>query len=900
MKKLLTALAALTSASLISVCAVGCGGTNSSETPDDGKDDVTYSIAWYDESGNVLATQNLKEGTAPTYTYDKQDTAEWDYTFEGWSLTAGGTVLQTLPKVSADASYYAIVSKIKQKYTVTFNSGEGSSVPSVQKDYGDTLENLAEPTPPDGKYFIEWCTDSACNTAAVLPLTVTANVTLYAKYGEGEATEYTVRWYDEEGNSLATQTLRTGATAAYAYDKQDTAEWDYTFEGWSLTAGGTVLQTLPKVNADASYYAIVSKVKQKYTVTFDCGAGSSVPSVQKDYGTALESPTSPTAPRGMYFVGWYMDSACQNAATFPLTVTGNVTLYAAYADIEYTISWYDEDGNSLSTQKLKEGATVVPYAYSKQDTAEWDYTFEGWSLTAGGAVLQTLPNANADASYYAIVSKVKQKYTVTFNSGEGSAVPSVQKDYGDTIVNPTAPTPPEGKRFLGWCTDSACQNVATFPLTVTSNVTLYAAYGENVDVKALLSSLLSGYQLDPYSYIPEAMLPDYSTNLVNASTVKKTEEDYSSFVSKSQMPSKGFGEQWHMIADNLKQSERFFNALSVVESVSAATVTIFNNHVDSNPSDYAHYAFKHGIYDVTIDCSGGKIYYVLDYTIGGQEMQIALSMNLLGGARNVRIQLSDANALTYTITDNGYTFAIKYLGVRRAMFDVSRDANGKVTGHINEFLTASGVTDRAIASAADFYIDGNYVSAVGNKADGMVVFDGYISELYNATTGKLISYEVRETKSSLTFNTLWFDLADVSGINSVKYEKTDKTENFYVNNSSTAWEAKKVGGISLKTASRRYDIEFRTQYFYAIEDGEVVEVAVKVPMLFVQEENYGTLTADVADKNSGVNVSVNISTTNLNKQLDDYDTLVDEFIENKSDITVDYIIEYIGDAVEFN
>lgn len=571
---------------------------------------------------------------------------------------------------------------------------------------------------------------------------------------------------------------------------------------------------------------------------------------------------------------------------------------------KYTVTWYDENGDKLSEQSLKVGS-VAAYTYDKQDTLEWDYTFEGWSVTLGGTVLQTLPKVSADASYYAVVNKVKQRYTVIFDCGEGSGVSPAQKEYGETVTKPDDPTPPSGKRFVGWCTDSACQTSATFPINVTGNVTLYAAYGENVDVKALLNSLLAGYKFDPYSYIPEAMLPDYATNVVNSGTIKKTEDDYASFVNKSQIPSKGYGEQWHMIADNLKQSERFFKALAVVESISSATVAIFNNHVDSNPSDYAHYSFKYGIYDVTVDCSGGKIYYVLEYTTAGDvKSQIALSMNLLGGDRTVRVQLGNANALAYTIGDNNYTFAVKYLGVRRAMFDVSCDDNGKVTGHINEFITASGVTDKAKVSAADFYIDGSYVSAVGNKASGIPGFSGYISELYDKNTGKLISYEVREEQSvagvSVTFNTLWFDLADINGINSVKYAKdADDKAHFYVNGSSAAWGAKKVGGLSKKTASRRFDIEFRTQYFYATENGETMEVAVKAPMLFVQEEVYDDLVTDVKKTNS-VDISVGVSAADLNKQKNDYATLVDEFIDNKADITVDYIIEYIGDPVAFN
>ncbi len=373
------------------------------------------------------------------------------------------------------------------------------------------------------------------------------------------------------------------------------------------------------------------------------------------------------------------------------------------------------------------------------------------------------------------------------------------------------------------------------------------------------------------------------------------------------MPHNGFGEQWHMVTDNLAQSQLFFNALSVVDTVGAATVAVFNNHVDSNPEDSAHYAFEHGIYNVTVDCGIDKIYYVLDYTasfpiIGEQRVQIAMSMRLDESAKTVRIQLGDANALTYTLKPNGYEFAIKYMGVRRAMFQIERNADGTVTGHINEFLTVSGVTDKAVASAADFYIDGNYVSAVGNKASGMLAFKGYISELYDCRNGKMLGYEVRETQElagkSVTFNTLWFDLADVSGITSVKCDS--ESNKFYVNGSAEEFKAKKVGGISLKTASRRYDIEFRTQYFYAIENDEIVEVEVKTPMLFVQEEQYDTLTKDIAGENAGLDVSVTLADAHLNKIKTDYATLVDEFIKNKDNVTVDSIIAFIGEAVKFD
>jgi len=213
------------------------------------------------------------------------------------------------------------------------------------------------------------------------------------------------------------------------------------------------------------------------------------------------------------------------------------------------------------------------------------------------------------------------------------------------------------------------------------------------------------------------------------------------------------------------------------------------------------------------------------------------------------------------------------------------------------------VSGKGISSAVDFYIDDEYLSVVGNKAGGMIGFTGYISELYSVESGELLSYEVRETLSSITYNTLWFDLSNVSGITSIKYvEATDSTDAaFYVNNQTSAWETKKVGGLGTKMLSRRFDIEFRTQYFYIYNETDKVyeEVAVEVPMLFVQEENYATLQNDVKSTNANVTLNVTLDAKALGKVQSDYDTLVDIFITNKDTMTEEKIIEFIGDKIAF-
>ncbi|MBO7761773.1 MAG: InlB B-repeat-containing protein [Clostridia bacterium] len=606
-------------------------------------------------------------------------------------------------------------------------------------------------------------------------------------------------------------------------------------------------------------------------------------------------------------------SACgETAATTPaattpgaVTTTAEATTTAPVTTVpHYTVSFYDEAGTLLAANDFVEGA-VPSYAYNKADTAEWDYTVEGWSATIGGEALSALPAVSGNASYYAVVSAAKRSYTITFDTGDGSAVSSITREYGSMVDAPSDRPTLDGYRFVGWCVGSPTGEAVTWPLTLTGDVTLYASYNEQIDIKGMLSALLSGYQLNPYSYIPESMLPGFSGTLVD---VEDIPSGYGTAVNISAIPTVGFGEQWNMILENLQESMLFFNALSAVETVSAASITAFNNYFDANPADTAHHTFASGIYNVTIDFDGETLCYLLEYSasfgsVGVQTAQIALTMDMETGEKTVRVQIGDANALLYTIGENSYTFAIRYFGVRRAFFSVSRDEDGNVSGHIYEYLTVSSVE---VGSAADFYITEDYVMAVGNKADGLVGFQNSICELYDAETGAFLGYEVRESRTisivSVTFNTLWFDLASFDGFTSIRYDAENNL--FYVNGSSVAWEAKKVGGNILtnhKAESRRFDIELRTRYVYTYDESTetYVKHKIEVPMLFVQEENYETLVSDVKATNN-VTISPEVNTVDLAMLQTAYDTLLDVFEENKALVTPDLIVALIGDRIVFD
>lgn len=430
---------------------------------------------------------------------------------------------------------------------------------------------------------------------------------------------------------------------------------------------------------------------------------------------------------------------------------------------------------------------------------------------------------------------------------------------------------------------------------------------DKVAVIGYLNELISGYFASPYSYIPDTMRYDSESRIVEVGDIPS---DYSNFEYINSIPAMGMGEQWRMISENLVQSQIFYTVLASVDSVMTTSVVVFNNYIDENPEATAHHSFKEGVYTVTIKCDPDTVYYVLEYetelpVLGKQTVQIALSMDVNTKTKTVRIQIGDANALVYTVKDNYYSFAIKYLGVRRAAFEIARKYDGTVSGSIYEFISVGeGENVVDVASAAEFYITDEYVTAIGNKADGLVGFDGYICELYDVESGEMIAYEVKETLSAIEYNTIWLNLRDVSGISSVKYvpKTSDNDAMLFVNGMSDPWETKTVGfSGGVKFASRRFDIEFRKQYFYYYdaEEETYVSVGMDVPMLFVQEEVYDSLVNDVKEIN-GIDIKVTVSDYDLGKLLKNYDELVPIFIANKERIDSADIVEIIGERIRFN
>lgn len=116
-------------------------------------------------------------------------------------------------------------------------------------------------------------------------------------------------------------------------------------------------------------------VLQKYTVTFNSQGGSEVASQAVYAGEKIVKPANPTKEKE-YFVDWYKEAECTNVWDFENeTVSQDITLYAKWTSIAYTVTFETNGGTAIEAQLVPEGtfATKPVPAPTKEG-----YLFEEW------------------------------------------------------------------------------------------------------------------------------------------------------------------------------------------------------------------------------------------------------------------------------------------------------------------------------------------------------------------------------------------------------------------------------------------------------------------------------------------------------------------------------------------
>ncbi|WP_206105479.1 InlB B-repeat-containing protein [Paenibacillus thalictri] len=213
----------------------------------------------------------------------------------------------------------------------------------------------------------------------------------------------------------------------------------------------------------------IRKLGLLYTLSFNSNGGSVVASKDVSGGSAATEPTAPTQT-DYQFAGWYSDSGLTHAFDFNSAITGDMTLYAKWATISYTVSFTSNGGSAVTSQTVDiNGTAAEPTAPIKTG-----YTFAGWysdsdltnAFNFNGAI-------TGNTTLYA--EWTINSYTVSFNSNYGSEVTNQTVTYNTNASEPSVPTR-EGYTFGGWYRELGFVNAFDFNSAITGDTTLYAKW----------------------------------------------------------------------------------------------------------------------------------------------------------------------------------------------------------------------------------------------------------------------------------------------------------------------------------------------------------------------------------------------------------------------------------------
>ena len=441
----------------------------------------TYTIIW--KNGDVVLETdvNVEKGTVPTFDGaepTKEPDAQYLYTFAGWT--------PEIVEADGDATYSAVFTSELRTYTVTWQNGDAILEVDENVPYGtipsyDGTEPTKAETAQYSYEFSGWAPQIS---------SVTESITYQAQFAE-TVRSYTMTFYSEDGSTvLDTVTVEYGSSAEYSKStpvKNPSEAYTYVFEKWVTTQGGEVADDLSNVTGDRAVYASFKSFIRKVTVY--------IVTNNPDYGTVSVS-TLNNVPYGSEIVvngntvsiNGEIVTAQENAATAQFTYTfvdwnadatvGHDTIITANFQRtvnKYTVTWMNGDEVLEVDNNVEYGAMPVYNGAlpTKAATAEFVYTFSGWS--------PTVSTVTGNVTYVAQFSKEDNLYTVTFYDDDGLTilgVAVVQYNTSATYPNATpikAPTAALTFAFDKWVTSVDGSTEADLT-AITANTDVYAKY----------------------------------------------------------------------------------------------------------------------------------------------------------------------------------------------------------------------------------------------------------------------------------------------------------------------------------------------------------------------------------------------------------------------------------------
>ncbi|MGL4981275.1 MAG: InlB B-repeat-containing protein [Treponemataceae bacterium] len=348
-----------------------------------------------------------------------------------------------------------------QYFIVDFNSNGGSSVKFQKILYCNRVEKPSMPTKED-HIFSSWFTDFQLDQEYDFSTEVTKSFTLHAKWILSVAT---VRFNSKGGGILPNQKISIGDNVQ---KPTDPTRKGYLFGKWCIDFDAVEpFDFDTKITEDITLYASWIKV---CVVSFDTDGGSIVDDQIIAVGEKVIYPLTPNKDN-FTFTNWYKDSKKTELFDFNTNVLKDLTLFADYYRTSNTV-FFESNGGSIVDDQI---VIIGDKVQKPIDPAKEGFAFDYWCSDQTLTNEFNFNNVIIDSNTILYARWTSISFSITFNTNEGSDIPTSNVQYGSRVVFPEIPKK-DGFIFNKWCTDELCTNEYDFSEKITENKVLYAKW----------------------------------------------------------------------------------------------------------------------------------------------------------------------------------------------------------------------------------------------------------------------------------------------------------------------------------------------------------------------------------------------------------------------------------------
>ena len=225
--------------------------------------------------------------------------------------------------------------------TVTTAGGGTASASSTSATAGTEITLTA--TPNTGYHFKEWQVESPAglvitNNKFTMPDSDVDVKAIFEKDAPPAPTEFIVT-FDGNGGTPSVGSMTTTDQKLTSLPSASRSG-SYSFDGWyTEKSGGTKITTDTVFSAKTTVYAHwtytggggggYNPPVTYYTLRFETGGGSDIPSVQGTYNTYIDLTKYVPTWRGHTFIGWYSERSLMNKVS-GVYLTKDMTVYAGW------------------------------------------------------------------------------------------------------------------------------------------------------------------------------------------------------------------------------------------------------------------------------------------------------------------------------------------------------------------------------------------------------------------------------------------------------------------------------------------------------------------------------------------------------------------------------------------